>query len=61
LVLQKKTAKDGKSKSDTEANDFPRPASVTVIRRDSTQDEEYTRDDAREKFMEVSFPRFCCT
>lgn len=54
LVLQKKKAKDGKSKYDTEDKDFPIPASVTVFRRDLTQDEEETRDDAREKFMEVS-------
>lgn len=54
LVLQKKKAKDGKSKYDTEDKDFPVPASVTVVRRDFTQDEEDTRYDAREKFMEVS-------
>lgn len=52
LVLQKKKAKDGKSKYDTEDRDFPVPASVTVIRRDPTQDEEDIREDAREKFME---------
>lgn len=53
-MLQKKKAKDGKSKYDTEDRDFPVPASVTVIRRDPTQDEEDIREDAREKFMEVS-------
>jgi len=54
LVLQKKKAKDGKSKYDTEDKDFPVPSSVTVMRRDLTQDEEDTRYDSREKFMEVS-------
>lgn len=54
LVLQKKKAKEGKSKYDTEDRDFPVPVSVTVTRRDPTQDEEDARDEAREKFMEVS-------
>ena len=54
LVLQKKKAKEGKSKYDTEDRDFPVPVSVTVTRREPTQDEEDTRDEAREKFMEVS-------
>lgn len=52
LVLQKKKAKDGKSKYDTEDKDFPVPSSVTVMRRDLTQEEEDTRYDSREKFME---------
>lgn len=54
LVLQKKKAKDGKSKYDTEDKDFPIPASVTVMRRDPSQEEEDIREEAREKFMEVS-------
>lgn len=54
LVLQKKKAKDGKSKYDTEDKDFPIPASVTVMRRDPSQEEEDIREEARERFMEVS-------
>ena len=54
LALQKKKAKDGKSKYDTEDKDFPIPVSVTVIRRDPSQDEEDVREETREKFMEVS-------
>ncbi|KAG0561502.1 hypothetical protein KC19_9G069500 [Ceratodon purpureus] len=52
LVLQKKKAKDGKSKYDTEDKDFPIPASVTVMRRDPSQEEEDIREEARERFME---------
>ena len=53
LVLQKKKAKDGKSKYDTEDKDFPIPERVTVMRRDPTQEEEDVREEARERFMEV--------
>lgn len=52
LVLQKKKAKDGKSKYDTEDKDFPIPERVTVMRRDPTQEEEDVREEARERFME---------
>lgn len=54
LVLQKKKAKDGKSKYDTEDKDFPVPSSVSVIRTELTQEEEDARDEARDRFMEVS-------
>lgn len=53
LILQKKKAKEGKSKYDTEDRDFPTPSSVTVQRRESTHEEEEVRDDARIRFMEV--------
>lgn len=52
LVLQKKKAKDGKSKYDTEDKDFPVPSSVSVIRTELTQEEEDARDEARDRFME---------
>jgi hypothetical protein len=52
LVLQKKKAKEGKSKYEIE-RDFEAPSEVTIQRRDFSQEEEDERDVLRQKFMEV--------
>lgn len=52
LVLQKKKAKEGKSKYEIE-RDFEAPSEVTIQRRDFSQEEEDERDGLRQKFMEV--------
>jgi len=56
LVLQKKKAKEGKSKYEIE-RDFEAPSEVTIQRRDFSQEEEDERDVLRQKFMEGGVKR----